>query len=132
MRRLTRPSFLQTMHRCINVACCVLQSGSRACARRPRRASLLQAFSSWCLWSFSEYVMKACAYTSSFSRNWRFFRGDILRSGAFLNFLQRLRVRSVGYEILIPLRGVVKKIQLPSGDCQLSFAQWSYGHPHHN
>ena len=40
--------------------------------------SLLQAFSSRCLWSFSECVLIACAYISSFSRNWRFSRGVIL------------------------------------------------------
>ena len=48
--------------------------------------SLLQALSSWCLWSFSEKVLMTNAYISIFSRNWRFFRGGILRSVVFLNF----------------------------------------------
>ena len=93
-RRLTRPyggwqdpRFCKTMYRCIDwshVVC--FKMGVEPCARRPRLASLLQALSSWCLWSFSEKVLMTSAYISFFSRNWRFFRGDILRSVVFLNF----------------------------------------------
>lgn len=64
---------------------CASEADTKPCAKRPGRASLLQAFSS-CPWSYSEYILKACVYILSSSRNWRFFKGDIWRSRTISNF----------------------------------------------
>ena len=47
----------------------------------------------------------ACAYISSFSRNWRFFRGAILRSRVFLNFHPEIILVETAIYICLPPPG---------------------------